>query len=611
MQKTNHVLRSETLEHILITESLTPLFQPIVSLKENKIFGYEALIRGPSDSLLHSPLNLFDAASREDRLFDLDILCRKVAITAFVQQQLPGKLFINVIPEVLLQEDYPQGITRKLVTECGLSPSDVVIELTEQYPIGDYPLMREATNHYRQMGFSIAIDDLGAGYSGLRTWSELKPDFVKIDRHFLQDIHSDQNKSQFVSSMIEIAREVNCRVIGEGIEIREEYLCAERLNIEMAQGYYFSRPATHPPHTLDSQLFVKRKTQSNLPRHKSRKDTLVRSLLTECEPVYIHQKVNLIGERFLHDESLAAIPVLNQDKTVAGIIWRTDLLNLYASRYGREIYGKKTASSLMKDNVIVTDVSVPLQSLSQQITQQNVPLQYSTFIITEDNEYRGIGNLIDLLKHITELQISTARHANPLSGLPGNVPISQHTQHLLEHQLDAIACYIDLDNFKPYNDNYGFRKGDQVILATADILQHHVDPTLDFLGHIGGDDFVIFFESPDWREKIQAILHIFTQQRHNFYTQEDIKKQGISATNRQGEKTFFPLLSLSVGAVNIRDFPDIHNEAILADYLTKAKSRAKKLSGNSFYLLERTPISTHFNLPRVAIENPSIDSLRV
>ncbi len=609
MQKTEHILRSETLAQILTTASLTPLFQPIVSLKENRIYGYEALIRGPSDSLLHSPLNLFDAASRDNRLFELDILCRKVAITAFLQRQLTGKLFINVIPEILLHEDYPQGITRKLVTECGLSPSDIVIELTEQYPIGDYHLMREATNHYRQMGFAIAIDDLGAGYSGLRTWSELKPDFVKIDRHFLQDIHSDPNKRQFVSSMIEIAREVNCRVIGEGIEIREEYLCAERLNIEMAQGYYFSRPAPHPPHSLDKQLFVKRKTPAHLPRHNSRKDTLVRSLLTECEPVYIHQKIHVIGDRFLHDESLTAVPVLNQDNTVAGIIWRTDLLNLYASHYGREIYGKKTVATLMKNNVIVTDVSVPLQSLSQQITQQNVPLQYSTFIITEDNEYRGIGNLIDLLKHITELQISTARHANPLSGLPGNVPISQHTQYLIEHQLDAIACYIDLDNFKPYNDNYDFRKGDQVIQATADILQHHVDPSLDFLGHIGGDDFIIFFESSDWREKCQAILHDFSQQRDHFYTQEDLKKQGIYATNRQGERSFFPLLSLSIGAVNIRDFPDIRNEATLANYLTKAKSQAKKSPGNSFYLLERTPKSAYTNLLREAIENSSIDSL--
>lgn len=70
-----------------------------------------------------------------------------------------------------------------------------MIELTEQYPIDDYVLMREATEHYRDMGFSIAIDDLGAGYSGLRTWSELKPDYVKLDRHFMQNIHEDQQKT--------------------------------------------------------------------------------------------------------------------------------------------------------------------------------------------------------------------------------------------------------------------------------------------------------------------------------------------------------------------------------------------------------------------------------
>ncbi|MDQ7072357.1 MAG: EAL domain-containing protein [Gammaproteobacteria bacterium] len=235
--------------------TLTPLFQPIVSLKENIIYGYEALIRGPSNSPLHSPINLFDAASRHGRLAELDLLCREVAITQFTQLNFKAKLFINTIPEVLLQQDYQHGLTRDFIKKVGLPADQVVIELTEQFPIDDYELMREATEHYREMGFSIALDDLGAGYSGLRTWSEIKPDFVKLDRHFMQNIHEDIHKRQFVQSMVDIAKGINCSVIGEGIEVREEYLTAEAMKIEFVQGYYFGRPAIQPG-TLSFRRFI-------------------------------------------------------------------------------------------------------------------------------------------------------------------------------------------------------------------------------------------------------------------------------------------------------------------------------------------------------------------
>jgi len=195
----------QLLDDILQNATLMPMFQPIVSIRENKIYGYEALIRGPSDSPLHSPINLFDAASRHGRLAELDLLCREVAIKQFGLLDLDAKLFINTIPEVLLQQDYQHGLTLDFVKKAGLSADKVVIELTEQYPIDDYDLMRTATEHYREMGFSIALDDLGAGYSGLRTWSEIKPDFVKLDRHFMQNIHQDRHKRQFVQSMVDIA----------------------------------------------------------------------------------------------------------------------------------------------------------------------------------------------------------------------------------------------------------------------------------------------------------------------------------------------------------------------------------------------------------------------
>jgi len=583
------VLQYQSLEDILESASLTPLFQPIVSIKENKVYGYEALIRGPSNSPLHSPINLFDAASRHGRLAELDLLCREVAIKRYGELGLEANLFINTIPEVLLQQDYQHGLTRDFIKQAGLSAAQVVIELTEQYPIDDYSLMRTATEHYREMGFRIAIDDLGAGYSGLRTWSEIQPDFVKLDRHFMQGIHHDKHKRQFVQSMIDLAKSVDCQVIGEGIEVREEYLTTLDMNIEFSQGYYFGRPVQQPQLSIPTELFSTRKNISNFKVNTPRENTLASSLLTTLIPVTANDDVNHVGERFQNSPDLTALPVLNEDNSVAGIVWRSEIMNLYASRYGRELHGRKQIRLFMDDKPTIADIKLPLEKLSHQLTSQGTSLQHGTFIITLNNQYQGIGSLIDLLKQITELQISIARHANPLSGLPGNVPISEHTREKIEQRRDVVMCYFDLDNFKPYNDIYGFSKGDKVLRSTADILVSHCDAELDFVGHIGGDDFIILFESKDWQQHCQSILASFTKLHPDLYSSQHIQQHGMSASDRNGKPVFYPLLSLSIGAVRILDFNAIKTEEDLIDCATQAKSSAKNLVGNSLYLLKPEP----------------------
>lgn len=574
-----------SLEEILRLGSLTPLFQPIVSLQHQQIYGYEALIRGPSASPLHSPINLFNTANRHGRLAELDLLCRETVIRRYGELGLSGKLFINTSPAALLQDDYPHGLTLQFLQEAGLSPEQVVIELTEQYPIDDYDLMRKATRHYRDMGFSIAIDDLGAGYSGLRTWSELKPDFVKLDRHFLQNIHEDRQKRQFVQSMIDIAQSVGCQVIGEGVEVRQEYLAAQGLDMQFAQGYYFARPSRLPQQDLDNTLFSQRQTTSLVTAGRPRANTLVGSLLTELEPLRLSDSVELAADRFQKSLKLTALPVVDEANRVKGMVWRDEFMTLYASRYGRELHGRKAIESFMDTSPLVAETSLPLKKLSYQITSQQTQQQHSVFVITEADRYRGVGSLMDLLRQITDMQITMARHANPLSGLPGNVPLSEQTRDSIEQDRDVTICYVDLDNFKPFNDIYGYSKGDQVISLTAKTLTEHINTDIDFIGHVGGDDFIILFESVDWRQRCEQILTAFEALQPQLYNQRHLQQKGIHAVDRHGRETFYPLLSLSIGAVRIKDFNGIVLESDLAEYASKAKSMAKQISGNSVYQL--------------------------
>lgn len=590
-----------SLQEILSHGRLTALFQPIISLHNQQIFGYEALIRGPSDGPLHSPVTLFDTALKHDCLAELDLLCRETAIKRYGQLGLKEKLFINTTPVALLDNNYPHGLTLQYVEMAGLSAEQVIIELTEQYPIDDYELMRTATEHYRDMGFSIAIDDLGAGYSGLRTWSELKPDFVKLDRHFMQNIHEDRQKRQFVQSMIDIAQSIGCQVIGEGIEVRQEYITAQSLDMRFVQGYYFGRPNRNPQKELDNSLFAQRKETTIQRTGRPRANTLVSSLLTDLDPVRHNDTIEHISDRFQKALKLNALPVVDDNNRVVGIMWRDDFMTLYASRFGRELYGRKPIKDFMDKNPIVVETELPLKKLSYQITSQEAHHQHSAFVITEQGRYRGVGSLMDLLRQITDMQITMARHANPLSGLPGNVPLSEHTREIIEQNRDVTVCYFDLDNFKPYNDIYGYGKGDKVISLTAKTLTEHVDQEIDFVGHVGGDDFIILFESKDWRQRCQKILEAFEALYPQLYNLRHLQQAGINAVDRHGNETFFSLLSLSIGAVRILDFPNIQAEIDLTEYASKAKSMAKRIAGNSLYQLEATEKNMINQKPKIRL----------
>ena len=242
------------LNEIIDKRLLNAIFQPIIHLQSGEIIGYEGLIRGPSDSPMHSPLSLFKVAWANNLTVVVEHLCRRVVLERFAELGLPGKLFLNVSPESLLQRDAKHGETLDYIHKIGIDPGNVIIELTENQPTYDYNLLLEAVMHYRDMGFQIAIDDLGAGFSSLRLWSELRPEYVKIDMHFIQGINRDPVKLQFVRSIQEIAEQSGTIVIAEGIETQAELLLIRDLGVACGQGYHIARHHSTPATTLSAEV---------------------------------------------------------------------------------------------------------------------------------------------------------------------------------------------------------------------------------------------------------------------------------------------------------------------------------------------------------------------
>ncbi|MGJ8690624.1 MAG: GGDEF domain-containing protein [Gammaproteobacteria bacterium] len=573
---------------ILEHEKLNAIYQPIVDYKQHTILGYESLIRGPSDSALHNPVMLFDVARRTESLTELDLLCKRTGIHGFKAKRLPGKLFLNTTPQGLLEPGHRTGLTLEYLHELGLKPENVVIELTEQYQMTDSHVLSNALEHYRRMGFEIAIDDLGAGYSGLTRWAELRPEYVKIDRHFIQNIHTDTVKQSFVRSIIDIAKELNCKVIAEGIESREESQMLKDMGITYGQGYYFGRPHANPPYSIPENLF--HGSNGHIPRSQPwQVREGIEDLLTEAPVLMCEDNLEKAYRYFVKDDQLTAVAVIDAYQVPIGLIRRSKLLTTFSSQYGRSLHGAKSVSNFMERTNIVVERQWNLEQVSNLITDNMKNQIEADFIIVDHGKYAGLGKVLGLLKKITDLQIRNARYANPLTLMPGNVPLYEHLDQLIISQADFCVAYCDIDNFKPYNDVYGYFEGDRVIKLLADILCENTLKPIDFIGHVGGDDFIVVFSSDDWHEHCKRILNAFESHVPSLYTDDDRVRGGIHSESREGLSQFFPFMSLSIGVVtpdtnNVTSHNDISNMA------SQAKHNAKNIKGNSLFIERRKSI---------------------
>ena len=196
---------SQQLRKVLDDRALSTVFQPIFGFREGRILGYEALVRGPEGSLVQTPGELFAAATLDGVSAELNILCVQQILRAFSERKIEGSLFLNVSPQIIMQGGFNQQRAARFLESLAIEPERVVIELTEDYPTLDFQVVHEALMLYRSMGFRIAIDDLGEGFASLRLWSELKPEYVKADKHFVTGIAEDPVKMQFLRAIQHIA----------------------------------------------------------------------------------------------------------------------------------------------------------------------------------------------------------------------------------------------------------------------------------------------------------------------------------------------------------------------------------------------------------------------
>ena len=582
---------TQELKNILAGQRLKPHFQPILDLRDGAVHGFEGLIRGPSDTVLHSPLNLFNVARSAGMLLELDRACIFTLAQTFAGIRGNQKLFLNINPESLSWWALESITQLEDLRALGLRPDRVVIELTECQPTSDYKRLLRSADLFRRLGFSIAIDDLGEGFSSLRLWSELRPEYVKIDQHFIQGVSRDPVKLQFLRSIQEIADKTGAQVVAEGLETEAYLAVVLELGVAFGQGYLLGRPNPTPLQVLPPERLrlESRKAQDaahpeGVPWTEPNRVTASR-LMTYIDPVPPETPNFNVHKRFIQEPELLSLPVV-KGQTPVGLINRYSFLDAMTRLFGSELYGKKPCEGFMSRDILVVDHCMSIHEVSQLMVESDPRHILHGFIVTRGGTYAGIGSGHDLMREITRMQIHAARYANPLTQLPGNVSINEHLDRLLEQRLAFQVCYCDLDHFKAYNDAFGYQKGDEVIHWTGRLLDAFCDPQMDFVGHIGGDDFLLVLRSEDWEARCRGILSRFEEGRKRFFTPEDLARGGYESEDRRGRLVFHPLLSLSLGVVlaPAGAFPSHHEISAAA---AQAKKQAKGLDGCSLFVERR------------------------
>ena len=249
LRRADELLVLERLQDILLRERVVTAYQPILRMQEGTIMGFEALSRGPRGSGLESAGDLFEAAQKHGLRVELDRLCRKRALLSSARIPSTAKIFVNTLPATMRDPQFRDRALIDFLDKAQVAPERIVIEITEQEVIENHAIFRDTIDYFKALGMSFAVDDVGAGYSGLDTIAKLRPGYLKIDIGLVRDVHVIPVNRQMVKALIALGHGMDAKVIAEGIQKDEEAQTLRALGVDYGQGYHLARPDTgqEPP----------------------------------------------------------------------------------------------------------------------------------------------------------------------------------------------------------------------------------------------------------------------------------------------------------------------------------------------------------------------------
>lgn len=295
-----------------------------------------------------------------------------------------------------------------------------------------------------------------------------------------------------------------------------------------------------------------------------------------------------VDELFQEDQGVQGLVILRQDLSAA-LITRTNFYQKMGTRYGYNLYYKKPIELLADTEPLIVDYYTSVIEVSKLAMDRKDEEVYDDVIVEKEGRIYGIVSIKNLLLKVLNVQREFASYLNPLTLLPGNKIIDERLDHAFQQRQEFTVLYVDLDRFKSYNDSYGFKKGDELLQATAHLLKNSLIHTENFLGHIGGDDFIIVLPHYNFEPICEDIIRSFDEIIPSFYSTEHLVQKAVIVENRAGRLEEIPLVSVSVAVVQSNPdlFADV--EALVAE-AARIKKICKLRKESCFY------VETHLEL---------------
>jgi EAL domain-containing protein (putative c-di-GMP-specific phosphodiesterase class I) len=246
LRRTDEIAVLERLQDILLHERVRTDFQAIFRMQEETIMGFEALSRGPKGSGLELADALFGAAAANNLEVELDRLCRKRALLSSGRVPSTAKMFLNTLPATLRDPQFRDKALIEFLDRAQVKPERIVIEITEHLVIENFDMFLDTMGYYTSLGMAFAVDDVGAGYSGLDMVARLKPSYLKIDMKLVRDVHASEFNRRMVKDLIALGHGIGAEVLAEGIQREEEAQVLRGIGVDYGQGYHLARPDPGP-----------------------------------------------------------------------------------------------------------------------------------------------------------------------------------------------------------------------------------------------------------------------------------------------------------------------------------------------------------------------------
>jgi diguanylate cyclase (GGDEF)-like protein len=555
------------------TSSVDYAYQPIISTSSLRVHGFEALARLPQEDD-RGICGLLDDAFDAGLLRNVErsLLRKAVGNFSAFEGARSTRLFCNldnrsydgILPNI--------GTIDELIANSGMPSSNLCLEISGRCPIQRPENLLRMVELLTARNVRIALDDFGIGMSGLHMLLTIEPHYVKIDGSFIHELAANSRKQAIVAKLCGLAHALGFMTVAEGVESEADFRMARDLGCDLAQGYHIARPTVR----LDELAMSYGRTiaTSGAPSMSQR----VAELLSPVRPLFVDEPLLAAATMFKDAPDLRLIPVIDRAHRVRGAVFEEDIRRYLLSDFGPALLANRGVNSGLGNLLRRCPIGEAHGSVDAIVNSYVAAESANGLILAVEGCYAGYLSNHAVLRLAADREISAAREQNPLTQLPGNQSIARYIGDALVTAGPLTMSFFDFDNFKAFNDTYGFAAGDRALLLFADLLQKLQRSDGAFVGHIGGDDFFVGLEKDEAESEqaIRALCVKFASDAESLYSAVDRARGGIVATDRYGADRFFPLLRVSASVLHLPQERRHLTQAMVDDQLAAGKLGAKR-----------------------------------